>query len=79
METKPFWLSSETYVALAAVVAALSGALPVNDSAKSYLATIVAAAYAISRGLAKSGTQPVASTDLAGDPDDTLGGSDHPS
>ena len=58
METKAFYLTSEFYVTVGAVVASLAGVFPVNDKVGSTLAVVSAAAYAISRGLAKAGTKP---------------------
>ena len=58
METKKFYLTSEFWVAVAAVVGSLSGALPIPEQYEGAVAAIVAAAYAISRGLAKSGVNP---------------------
>jgi hypothetical protein len=49
------------------VVTALSGVLPVGSRAATFCATLVTAAYALSRGLAKAGvaveTGPAVSTD----------------
>lgn len=59
METKKFYLTSEFWIAVAAVVGSLSGALPIPPQYEGTVAAIVAAAYAISRGLAKSGVNPV--------------------
>ena len=59
METKPFYLTSEFWASLAAVIAALAGAFPVSGRIASILAVAVTGAYAISRGLAKSGSSPV--------------------
>jgi hypothetical protein len=68
METKPFFLTSEWWVTVAVVVTALSGVLPVGSRAATVCATIVTAAYALSRGLAKAGvpvdTGPAVSTNL---------------
>lgn len=58
METKKFYLTSEFWVAVAAVVGSLSGALPIPPQYEGTVAAVVAAAYAISRGLAKSGVNP---------------------
>lgn len=58
METKKFYLTSEFWIAVAAVVGSLSGALPIPEQYEGAVAAIVAAAYAISRGLAKSGVNP---------------------
>lgn len=58
METKKFYLTSEFWVAVAAVVGSLSGALPIPEQYEGAVAAIVAAAYAISRGLAKAGVNP---------------------
>lgn len=66
METKKFYLTSEFWIAVAAVVGSLSGALPIPKQYEGAVAAIVAAAYAISRGLAKSGVSP-AETDLDGE------------
>lgn len=65
METKKFYLTSEFWVSVGAVVASLSGALPIPDKYEGAIAAIVAAAYAISRGLAKSGTAPVQNEDTS--------------
>lgn len=58
METKKFYLTSEFWVAVGAVVGSLSGALPIPEQYKGAVAAVVAAAYAISRGLAKAGVNP---------------------
>ena len=59
-ETKPFFLTSEFLAAIAAV-AALAIALGTNDLVNGFrgwlLITIVAAAYIISRGIAKAGAR----------------------
>lgn len=54
-ETKPFYLSSETYVLLATIIVTLSGAITLSDKWKGILAASAAVAYAIARALAKSG------------------------
>ena len=69
METKPFYLTSEFWVTVGAVVAALAGVFPVNGRVGATLAVVSAAAYAISRGLAKSGT-PIVPANLAPDEGD---------
>jgi hypothetical protein len=58
METKKFYLTSEFWIAVAAVIGSLSGALPIPHEYEGVVAGIVAAAYAISRGLAKAGVNP---------------------
>jgi hypothetical protein len=58
METKKFYLTSEFWVAVAAVAGSLSGVLPIPHEYEGIVAAIVTAAYAISRGLAKSGVDP---------------------
>jgi hypothetical protein len=59
-ETKPFWLTSE-FIASVLAVAALAVALGTNDLVNGFrgwlLITIVAAAYVISRGIAKAGSR----------------------
>ena len=59
-ETKPFWLTSE-FLATLAAIAALAIALGTNDLVDGFrgwlLITIVAAAYIISRGIAKAGSR----------------------
>ena len=56
METKPFFLTSEFWITVAVMVTAVSGVIPdVSGKYKALGATIAAAAYAISRGLAKNG------------------------
>jgi hypothetical protein len=59
-ETKPFWMTSE-FLATLGAIAALAIALGTNDLVNGFrgwlLITIVAAAYIISRGIAKSGTR----------------------
>lgn len=59
METKKFYLTSEFWIAVAAIIGSLSGALPMPEKYEGAVAAIVAAAYAISRGLAKAGVNPV--------------------
>jgi hypothetical protein len=58
METKPFWLSSEFYITVGTITAALAGAFPVGGKIATVVVAVSGAAYAISRGLAKSGTKP---------------------
>jgi hypothetical protein len=59
-ETKPFWLTSE-FLATLAAIAAVAIALGTNDLVNGFrgwlLITIVASAYIISRGIAKSGAK----------------------
>jgi hypothetical protein len=69
METRPFYYTSEFWITVGAVIASLAGVFPVNGKVGSTLAVVSAAAYAISRGLAKSGT-PVLPADLAPDEGD---------
>lgn len=58
-ETKPFYATSEFYVFVGAEVTALAGWLPVhNPEVRTWVAAIGAAAYKLSRGLAKSGVKP---------------------
>jgi len=59
METKKFYLTSEFWISVASIITVLSGAIPhLSDKTKATLATATAAAYALARGLAKSGTTP---------------------
>jgi hypothetical protein len=58
METKPFYLTSEFYVTVGTILAAIAGVFPVGGKIASIIVAISGAAYAISRGLAKSGTKP---------------------
>jgi hypothetical protein len=58
METKPFWLSSEFYITVGTITAALAGVFPVGGKVATIVVGISTAAYAISRGLAKSGSKP---------------------
>jgi hypothetical protein len=58
-ETKPFFLTSEFWVAVTTVVAILIGTSADNfDAPRAWvLVSVVAAAYIISRGLAKAGSR----------------------
>ena len=60
METKPFWRTSEFYALVlsqvGALAAALAGALPPKYAG--IVSAVSAAAYMISRGLAKNGVKP---------------------
>jgi hypothetical protein len=59
-ETKPFFLTSEFLILLAAVIGILGAASEAEnlDASRAWLlVTIVAAAYMVSRGLAKAGTR----------------------
>ena len=58
METKKFYLTSEFWVAVAAVAGSLTGVLPIPPEYEGVVAAVVTAAYAISRGLAKAGVDP---------------------
>lgn len=58
-ETKPFYLTSEFWITIATIVTTLAGALPVGGRTATILATVAAAAYTISRGLAKAGVPAV--------------------
>lgn len=69
METKAFYLTSEFWVTVAAVVTSLSGILPVGNHLGSTLAIIASAAYALARGLAKSGTSPLPSVPVVDEGD----------
>lgn len=69
METKKFYLTSEFWVAVAAVVGSLSGALPIPPEYEGVVAAVVTAAYAISRGLAKAGVDPNESVDPSSETD----------
>jgi hypothetical protein len=56
-ETKPFYLTSEFYLTLAVILGTLFGGefFPVPDRLEGIIAGVIAAAYAVSRGLAKLG------------------------
>lgn len=57
METKQFYLTSEFWITVAAVITAVVTALSdtISHDLAAILAAIAAGAYAISRGFAKSG------------------------
>lgn len=69
METKPFYLTSEFWITVGVTAASLSGGLPVGGKLASIIAAISTAAYALSRGLAKSGV-PAVPANLAPDEGD---------
>ena len=60
-ETKPFWMTSEFIVLAAAAAGVLIAAAMIEENFEAVRAwlyvTILAAAYMISRGLAKSGSR----------------------
>ena len=60
-ETKPFWMTSEFLVLAAAVAGVLIAASMIEDDFEArrawFYVTILAAAYMISRGLAKAGSR----------------------
>lgn len=58
-ETKPFYVTSEFWVFVGAEVTTFAGWLPThNGEVKTIVASVAAAAYKLSRGLAKSGVKP---------------------
>lgn len=59
METKPFYLSSEFWGTVGVNAAAIAGVIPGGHKITGIVIAISTAAYAIARGLAKSGTSPV--------------------
>ena len=69
METKKFYLTSEFWVAVAAVAGSLTGVLPIPPEYEGVVAAVVTAAYAISRGLAKAGVDPNAYVDPSSETD----------
>lgn len=58
-ETKSFFLTSEFWATVGLVLTALTGALPGGDNVAAYVTAAAVAAYAISRGLSKSGVESV--------------------
>lgn len=65
METKKFYLTSEFWITVGAVVTALSGALAgVSAHTGAILAVVATAAYALSRGFAKAGTPPLVTPEV---------------
>lgn len=61
-ETKQFYLTSEFWVTAGIILTALAGVLPADGQIATVVVGLAAAAYAVSRGLAKSG---VAKVDVA--------------
>jgi hypothetical protein len=58
-ETKPFFTTSEFWVFVGAEVTALANWLPTgNTTVRTGVALVAAAAYKLSRGLAKAGVKP---------------------
>ena len=59
-ETKPFWLTSEFLLTLATIAAVVIAGYANDDSLNAWrtwlLVTVIAAAYVLSRGIAKAGS-----------------------
>lgn len=77
-ETKPFYLTSEFWATVALQIACIGGVLPGGSKITGIVMGVSAAAYALARGLAKSGVTPGVDSSLTGDPDDTAGAEDQP-
>jgi hypothetical protein len=59
METKPFYLTSEFWGTVGLVAASVAGLIPGGHQITAAVIAVSTAAYALSRGLAKSGSSPV--------------------
>lgn len=57
-ETKPFYLTSEFWASVALTIANVAGAFQIPGKWQAIVQAIITAAYAVSRGLSKSGVAP---------------------